>query len=355
MSNDLDPTLTGNLYGSKPIGIEVQTTVYGGTYGDWRDDVIYVRQKLINKGLHDVQDAYLGVWADFDLGNPTDDYIGVDTVLQLFYSYNATAKDLIYDIPPAAGVVFLQLPLIPSPNHAVKIDCEWRRGYRFAPLAGFQIHICADTAYRDPRLRTGGAIEMYNNLRGYRWNGLPAIDPTTGKQTRFCVAGDPINKVGWTFDYFGAHDCNAIFSVGPFTMAKGDTQEVVYALIAAQGIDRLQSLQKLKLWTKYMRTALCVESTLHADEKKQPESVTLSQNYPNPFREQTTISFQLPERSRVRLRVFDALGREVETVVDREVEAGMQQVEVEAKKSGVFFYQLEANGVVLRMKMIVLR
>ncbi|MBO6794330.1 MAG: T9SS type A sorting domain-containing protein [Balneolaceae bacterium] len=74
-----------------------------------------------------------------------------------------------------------------------------------------------------------------------------------------------------------------------------------------------------------------------------PYSITLHQNYPNPFNPSTVISYQLTGNSMVRLRVFDALGREVAVLVDELKSAGRHQVTFDAAglASGVYYYLLE--------------
>lgn len=76
-----------------------------------------------------------------------------------------------------------------------------------------------------------------------------------------------------------------------------------------------------------------------------PGMFSLAQNYPNPFNPSTTISFQLPERSFVVLKVFDMLGREVATVVRQSLDAGFHEVEWNASRepSGVYYYRIDAG------------
>ena len=57
-----------------------------------------------------------------------------------------------------------------------------------------------------------------------------------------------------------------------------------------------------------------------------PESFALHQNYPNPFNPTTTLRFDLPAASPVRIVIFDLFGREVARLVDRHLEAGFQRV-----------------------------
>ncbi len=73
-----------------------------------------------------------------------------------------------------------------------------------------------------------------------------------------------------------------------------------------------------------------------------PETIQLSQNYPNPYNPSTKITYQLPHRDHVQLKVFDSVGREVETLVDRTQEAGEYTVRFDASaySSGLYYFHL---------------
>ena len=88
-----------------------------------------------------------------------------------------------------------------------------------------------------------------------------------------------------------------------------------------------------------------------------PSSFKLYQNYPNPFNAQTTISFTLPKQQSVTLKIYDLLGREVETLVNEERQAGRHQIawEAEDHSSGVYFYKLKAGKFVESKKMMLLK
>jgi len=75
-----------------------------------------------------------------------------------------------------------------------------------------------------------------------------------------------------------------------------------------------------------------------------PTEYALSQNYPNPFNPSTAIQFALPKSSYVTLRVFDALGKEVTTLVSQDLSPGYFTVRWQASvPSGVYFYRLHAR------------
>jgi photosystem II stability/assembly factor-like uncharacterized protein len=92
-------------------------------------------------------------------------------------------------------------------------------------------------------------------------------------------------------------------------------------------------------------------------ESSLPATFALEQNYPNPFNPSTTIVFHLPERSFVSLKVFDVLGREVATLVSKELQVGDCPVtwNATAFPSGVYFYQLRAGSFVGTKKLVLLR
>jgi hypothetical protein len=77
-----------------------------------------------------------------------------------------------------------------------------------------------------------------------------------------------------------------------------------------------------------------------------PKDYSLLQNYPNPFNPTTTISYELPKASYVKLMVFDVLGRVVSNLVDGVQVANRYQVEWNPShlSSGVYFYRIEARS-----------
>ena len=93
---------------------------------------------------------------------------------------------------------------------------------------------------------------------------------------------------------------------------------------------------------------LPVQITTRVAQKENsiPIEFSLDQNYPNPFNPTTTIQFTLPEASLVTLKLFDILGREVVTLVDKEMTTGSHKVLFDAKNfaSGVYFYRIQAKS-----------
>jgi len=98
-------------------------------------------------------------------------------------------------------------------------------------------------------------------------------------------------------------------------------------------------------------------SVKETPSKNIPEAFVLFQNYPNPFNPSTNITFNLPSKSFVSLKVFDLLGREVATLVNQEKPAGTYNITFDAGKlpSGVYFYRLQAGSFIETKKLILLR
>jgi hypothetical protein len=88
-----------------------------------------------------------------------------------------------------------------------------------------------------------------------------------------------------------------------------------------------------------------------------PKTFLLEQNYPNPFNPSTTIRYQLPVASEVKLEVYDVLGKKIATLVSERQSAGSYQVVWNASglSSGTYFYRLQAGTFVETKKMIMVK
>lgn len=255
VANDMDPARSTRTYGTLPMGLEFQTTIFGFNRTGPLGDMVFKKYKMINKGSNTVREMVLGYWSDTDLGDANDDYTGCDTVLSLGYTYNGTNVDGIYGTaPPAVGYDFFQGPIVRTddPADSAKFDGKWRHGYVNLPMTAFTFYINPNAVYRDPSQGVAaGSIEFYYYLTGYVWNGNPFIDPNTGQETKFVLAGDPVAGTGW---YEGpgwpggpaAADRRHLMASGPFTLAPGDTQEVVVGILIAKGSSNINSITQLK-------------------------------------------------------------------------------------------------------------
>jgi len=78
------------------------------------------------------------------------------------------------------------------------------------------------------------------------------------------------------------------------------------------------------------------------DEESTPKQYELYQNYPNPFNSKTKISYSLKEKVKVKLKVFNAIGQEISTLIDKEQERGNHEVAFDGTglPSGIYYYRL---------------
>ena len=83
----------------------------------------------------------------------------------------------------------------------------------------------------------------------------------------------------------------------------------------------------------------------------------LAQNYPNPFNPTTNISYSIVKSSKVTLKVYDILGREVRTLVNRVQASGKYTVSFNTSNlaSGVYFYRINAGDFIATKKLMLVK
>jgi subtilase family serine protease len=115
-------------------------------------------------------------------------------------------------------------------------------------------------------------------------------------------------------------------------------------------IDTINSLETFSFRTSDSVTAVWVENEI-------PKVFMLYQNYPNPFNPSTVIMFDLPREVKVKLCVYDVLGRLVNVLIDDIMAAGRYRVEFRGSglPSGVYFYRLEAGSYISVKKMVLVK
>jgi hypothetical protein len=373
IANGMDADLSEFLLGSPPTPVEITTTVWAYN-SDGMEDVVFKKFVVTNKGDEPITDMYLTYWADPDLGFAGDDYVGCDTLLSLGYCYNGDDDDENFygSPPPAVGHLLVQGPVVEgSESDSAFTGGEWIRGKKNLPLTGFQLYIGGSYVYRDPILGDyEGTIQVYNNMQGLDAPGDPLIDPNTGKVTQTVLAGDPVEGNGW---YMGdgwpggpnPGDMREIMSSGTFELGAGESQEFVIAIFMTQGTDRLNSITKLKEKAIEIHEFYSgrIVSDVREDEENQPLTFELRQNYPNPFSKgsggnpTTTVVYQLPKASKVSLKVYNILGKEVAELVNAEQNPGTYKVSFNGAglASGVYFYRIIAGDFASSKKMILLK
>lgn len=113
-------------------------------------------------------------------------------------------------------------------------------------------------------------------------------------------------------------------------------------------------------WASFWEFNVFISSITDVNEKEDyPKKFSLNQNYPNPFNPTTTINYSLPnmensEASLVKLKIYDVLGREVETLVDEKQKPGYYHIKFDGSNlsSGIYFCRLQVKQHTETIKMI---
>ena len=100
--------------------------------------------------------------------------------------------------------------------------------------------------------------------------------------------------------------------------------------------------------------AIAAVVDIETDTAELPVVPVFVDAYPNPFRNQATLRYALPTSGRVILKVYDMLGREIATLVDRFLPAGTHEARFSAPDlaSGLYLYHLDVDGRTTTQKMM---
>ncbi len=122
--------------------------------------------------------------------------------------------------------------------------------------------------------------------------------------------------------------------------------------ISGDGNDEILSANgsTLKIYTLFSVTGT-------EEDVVNPDQFALIGNYPNPFNSQTTIKYNLPQKSDIVLEIYDILGRKIEVVEKTDQPAGANQIVWDAsdKPSGAYFYRLTAGNEQIAARMVLLK
>ncbi len=252
VTNDLDTGRTAGLNGSPPLGLELQTTLWGykadGSFGQ----TIYRRTRFINKSGFDIDSMYVAQWTDSDLGNSGDDFCGSDTTLGMAFVYNSDSVDLEYNkfhlLPASLGYVLLQGPCMQTGNLQDTALFDFRKIPGATNREMTASTSTAAASFSDPQFP--GLFYWLYLLKGLTpFTGQPFIHPAVSGSTPFWFDGDPFLGLGRLDGIIRQPgDRRFTMSTGPFVIADGDTQEIVIALVGGirQWGNHLSSFAEMK-------------------------------------------------------------------------------------------------------------
>ncbi|KAF0139616.1 MAG: hypothetical protein FD122_3094 [Stygiobacter sp.] len=362
---------------SDKTNLELQITTWAYSKYDLLKGVIFKSYKLINKSkTQTIKEMYLGIFSDPDLGDAVDDYAGCDTTLNLAYVYNSKANDSVFgeNLTSYANLL-LQSPIVDGADTDIAIQHNIKvRGKRNIGMSSFY----ATRLENVDSDETLSPRRPYNQLLGSSfYDGRPSYDPIAKRNTKFPLSGDPVTKSGFIDGILNpAGDRFIQINSGPFNMAPGDTQEVIFAQIVTSSTSRLGSVSYLKYLAKYVKdfymNGMFAKTTDIENGIELPTHFSLEQNYPNPFNPETTIGYTIPASLNpskggtsvhVTLKVYDVLGREVTTLVDEIKQPGKYMATFNSRhlersrkmSSGVYFYILQAGEYISTKKMVLLK
>lgn len=219
----------GNIHtetGGIPIGLELQTIAFAFATNDEVNNMTFYKTKITNRSFDEIRNCYIGQWVDADLGNYSDDYVGVDVSRNLGFCYNGDDDDegiLGYGLnPPSVGTTFFEGP---------------------RDSAGNEIGLTKFVYYNNDFSVQGNPVtaeHYYGYLRGiwkdgsditYGGNGYQ-----TGAVTSYMFPGDPTNPGEWHEKSAGntPGDRRYLQSAGPFNLKPGAVNYVTVGVVWAR-------------------------------------------------------------------------------------------------------------------------
>ncbi len=400
--NDGVPPEDRNIPDVSPQGIEIRQTVWTKYGEDLNKNVFYIRYSIVNRGkvADTLKDVYFGFWADNDVGDYADDLVGCSIPTRSGFTYNDGSDGRFKGSAPVVMTTLLQGPYryTGNPNDEATNNMGELLGIRHISgavndtMTSFKEFLCIHPTGPPPLTKE----HVRNFLFGLDYDGR-LVDPCTwpygeifGEDCssfdgHFIYSGNPYDSTGWINTL--PTDQRQLQSTGPFDLIKDQPVDIIAAYHFSKGESSLQSVQL------GLEKAAELQNNFHlvgVEERGNNDLVyefKLEQNYPNPFNPTTTINYviaspdlsgrgnlsngqrqsasggassQAPRNDgavQVSLKVYDILGREVATLVNKKQAPGKYSVQFNGKNlaSGVYFYTLQAGNFVQTRKMILLK
>ncbi len=286
-------TETGGL----ALGIEVHTMLYQYASTDYLDNTTFMHVRVFNRSADDYDNFKLALFADFDLGNPTDDFIGCDSTQNLMYIYNGDNND--ESSGPASGY-----GLNPPAFGITSLNKEMKHFGFFTNGGPFP--------YTDPI----SAAQYLNFMSGMWANGTPWTH--NGMTVNFMHPGNPNDANTWSevTDANPSGDRRGVMTVADENLPSGEYVCYDFALLYARDLNNnnLLNVNILISQSGIAKTDFeavtcynCDVVTLGMDENVNASKVAL---FPNPSNGDFVLSFG-DENLTGKIIVTDMSGRVV--------------------------------------------
>ena len=193
-----------------------------------------------------------------------------------------------------------------------------------------------------------GALAINNTIEGQRDSltfGL--FDGFTDAEKRTALTSGTIRTSVQNTDV------SAVVASGPYTIPPKAQVTIGFAYAFGNDINQLRN----QIDNARQRNLFSVSPTGEAESTNMPQQTKLFQNYPNPFQNSTRLRIDLQQSTDATLTVYDALGRKVRTIADREFSSGSHFIRFDARQlsSGVYFVQLKTSQDVQSIPMTLIK
>ena len=323
------------FWGPYPINIVVEQLSYSWNSGP-NIDVVYYRFKVKNRNDYQLDSCYIGVGVDCDIGNEAgnaaNDRSNYDWQRNLGFQFQSTSEPGW----PITGTVGVRLLETPVNNMGYPVDIVDDNYPHTVP----QNEPLGMTSFTIQTLSVSPTSEedCYNGMAGYDFS------------TMILDAYDDWGP-------FDSGDKSFIISSGPFNLAAFDSVYLGIAVLAAVDTNLLKILSDSA--QSFYNACIGVGG---APPAVAPVSELKAQCLPNPFRQLTTINYQITRPGLVSLRVYNIAGQLVKTLVHSSLSAGRYNTTWDGRDeqgqkvaAGVYLYQLQAGDRALTKKMVLIR
>ncbi|RPH89101.1 MAG: T9SS C-terminal target domain-containing protein, partial [Calditrichaeota bacterium] len=311
--NDAHPQVHGQIERASDSAdntmIEIRESIWGYNQPGLSGDILFFKWQIFNQSDRQLDSLVFCHWNDIDLSS-FGDQAAFDAMHGYGYVYSPRAGE-VSTFSRAASFVLLQGPIIPQRGGSAFAFGREIEDYNHLPVTAFW-GITDDSV---PPHFYGGFPETlsqaYFFITGRRHDGSLIRNPETGEPTPFTFSGDPASNAGWLMSGTGG-GCGYLSASGPFTLAAGDSQEVVYALVPADGGALSETLSRLHARVDQVQRFYQHGEPIDIPEVETPSAgLTLEQNYPNPFGAETSIRFDLSCESPVHLAIYSVRGEHI--------------------------------------------
>ncbi len=336
--------------GSDPIHMEIRAMAY--TYNSAEAPInraTFYDYTIVNRGLEPLDSAFIGLWADADLGCFRDDYIGCNPDKNLFYAYNADALDDdssctqdcnqvegFCDNIPVVGIKILKGSTRLDPNTGELIDnglssLTYYDSPSYNPIA----------AMNDPQT----PVEFYNYLTGAWRDGIPFTEGGSGynpqgASVQYAFPGNPRDITAWSMcsENLGFGDRRALLNSGPFNILPGGINQLTFVVFLRDAVQYpCPDLSEFFNDSDLIETFYEGVPTSTYEVASPELGIQLS---PNPIHDFSILSIEEGQLQQVDL--FSANGQLMRSYTG--INNSQLKIERQDLQSGMYFYRLQSEA-----------